>query len=268
MSAITSTEFSVSAQYSYVGHSFLTFEGGPASEMGGYGVARLAADLAGRNWRLQIYLDNLLDERGNTFAFGNPFMTAPQAARGSRRQMRAVRVEKRGLGRKGRSAVIDAFLERRPDLVRFFTLRLGSAAAAEDLVQEMYLRLATVEPDAEIGNPTGYLYRVGTNLMLQRIRGDRRSAARDAAWRQVHHQQVGETDVVDAAAADDAVAARQRLAAVIRAVEQLPAQTQRVFRLHKLEGLTHTEVAARLGISRSAVEKHMIAVLKHLAVRS
>ena len=72
-------EAAVSAQYAYVGQSFLTFEGGPASEMGGYGVGRLAADLAAREWRVQLYLDNALDARGNTFAFGNPFSKAPQA---------------------------------------------------------------------------------------------------------------------------------------------------------------------------------------------
>ena len=151
--------------------------------------------------------------------------------------------------------------------MRFFTLRLGSAAAAEDLVQDIYLRLASVEPDAEIGNPGGYLYRVGTNLMLERLRGERRAAARDSAWRQAHHVVVGDTDVADEAAADEAVAARQRLSAVVQAVGELPPQTQRVFRLHKLEGLSHAEVAARLGVSRSAVEKHMIAVLRHLAER-
>jgi RNA polymerase sigma factor (sigma-70 family) len=171
------------------------------------------------------------------------------------------------LGGTGRSALIDVFLQRRADLVRFFTLRLGSAAAAEDLVQEIYLRLASVEPASPIGNPAGYLYRVGTNLMLQRMRGERRGAARDAAWRHLHHARVGESDVVDAAAADDALAARQRLQAVIRTVAEMPPQTQRVFRLHKLESFSHAEVAAKLGISRSAVEKHMIAVLKRLAER-
>ncbi len=34
--------------------------------------------------------------------------------------------------------------------------------------------------------------------------------------------------------------------------------------MHKIEGLTHGEVAARLGISRSAVEKHMAVAMTHL----
>jgi hypothetical protein len=71
-------EATVSAQYLYVGRSFLTFEGGPA-RMGDYGVTRISADLSGDAWRLNVYLDNVLDSRGNTFAFGNPFMAEPQA---------------------------------------------------------------------------------------------------------------------------------------------------------------------------------------------
>ena len=78
-SPVAGVRATVSAQYAYIGRSFLTFEGGPASRMGGYGVARLEGDLASRAWRLQIFVDNLLDDRGNTFAFGNPFMADTQA---------------------------------------------------------------------------------------------------------------------------------------------------------------------------------------------
>ncbi len=63
----------VSGQYSYVGRSSLTFDRGPINAMGGYGVARLAASLATRRWSLEAYVENLDDNRGNTFAFGNPF---------------------------------------------------------------------------------------------------------------------------------------------------------------------------------------------------
>jgi RNA polymerase sigma-70 factor (ECF subfamily) len=171
------------------------------------------------------------------------------------------------LSKAGRSALIDAYLDRRADLVRFFTLRLRSDAAAEDLVQEIYVRLARVADDMAIENAAAYLYRLGGNLMLEQIRGQRRSAARDTAWGETQTMMLGQERVADHAAADDVVAARQRLAAVVRAVSELPTRTQDVFRLHKLEGLSHAETAARLGVSRSAVEKHMIAVLKHLALR-
>ena len=68
----------LSAEYNYIGTSFLTFVGGSESEMGGYGVGRLAAELNGRRWRVSAYLDNLGDARANTFAFGNPFKPLPQ----------------------------------------------------------------------------------------------------------------------------------------------------------------------------------------------
>jgi len=163
--------------------------------------------------------------------------------------------------------LIALYLERRADLVRFFTLRLGSPTAAEDLVQDMYLRLSGAAPTEAVRNPVGYLYRLGSNLMLDRLRGERRSASRDAEWRAAHHTQLAGDDLSEEPGAEDATAARQRLAQVVQAVGELSPQTQRVFRMHKLEGLSHSEVAQALGISRSAVEKHMIAVLKHLSLR-
>ena len=166
-----------------------------------------------------------------------------------------------------RAALLSAYLDRRTDLLRFFAMRLKSIAAAEDLVQDIYLRATTVDPKAEIRNPTGYLYRLGSNLMLDRLRGDRRSAARDQAWRDSHGSMIGGEDVAEAPAADAVVAARQRLAAILILLGELPPMTQRAFRMHKFDGLSHAEVAQALGISRSSVEKHVMLVLKILAER-
>lgn len=63
----------VSAQASYVGRSFLTFDGGSATAMGDYGHGRIAATLSGERWQAQAYVANVTDEEGNTFAYGNPF---------------------------------------------------------------------------------------------------------------------------------------------------------------------------------------------------
>jgi len=167
----------------------------------------------------------------------------------------------------GRLSLIELYLERRADLVRFFAMRLRSAPAAEDLVQDIYVRLSGLEAPADLQNPTAYLYRLGSNLMLDRLRGERRAATRDGAWLDSQTTRIGAHEVSAEPSAEAAVAARQRLALLTEALKELSPQTQRVFRMHKFEGLSHPEVAAALGISRSAVEKHMMAALKHLVAR-
>lgn len=167
----------------------------------------------------------------------------------------------------GRLSLIGLYLERRADLIRFFTMRLRSAAAAEDLVQDIYVRLSGLVQPADIQNPMAYLYRLGSNLMLDRLRGERRTANRDGAWLDSQTTRIGIHEISAEPSAEDALAARQRLAMLTEALKELGPQTQRVFRMHKFEGLSHPEVAAALGVSRSAVEKHMMAALKHLLAR-
>lgn len=165
------------------------------------------------------------------------------------------------------SALLELYLERRADLVRFFTIRLRSVAAAEDLVQDIYVRLSGLNDLTAIENPTAYLYRIGSNLMLDRLRGERRAAHRDGAWLDSQTDRLGNEEISAEPSAEAAVAARQRLVLLTAAIEDLNPQTQRIFRMHKFEGLSHPQVAAALGISRSAVEKHMMAALKHLLAR-
>ena len=160
--------------------------------------------------------------------------------------------------------LLAAYFERRAELTRYLRARTGSAAEAEDLVQELYLKVAAVGDGEEIVNPGAYLYRLASNLMLDRLRQRRRSETRDRDYLDSHNVVVGGQGIADLAPADEAVAARQRLERLLAAVETLPPRTRDAFRLHKFEGLTHAETAARLGISRSAVEKHISSALAHL----
>jgi RNA polymerase sigma-70 factor (ECF subfamily) len=166
-----------------------------------------------------------------------------------------------------RDPLLDVYLERRANLVRFFAARTGSPAAAEDLAQELYLKLAARGSDLEADNPTALIYRIALNLMLDRARGESRTAARDAAWREAAHVAIGGEDVADLPPADEAVASRQRLRMLVEAVAALPPQMQRAFRLHKLDGLSHAQTAQAMGISVKSVEKHVSAALKALTAR-
>ena len=164
-------------------------------------------------------------------------------------------------------ALLAEYLLRRANIVRFLAARAGSLAVAEDLAQELYLRLAARDRATEVGNPTALLYRMAINLMLDRARGETRSAARDGAWRQVAGVELGGVDIADLPPADEAAASAQRLRQLVAAVGELAPQMGRAFRLHKLEGLSHAETARAMGLSVKAVEKHVSAALKALTAK-
>ena len=164
--------------------------------------------------------------------------------------------------------LLEIYLERRANLVRFFAARTGSMVLAEDLAQDLYIKLATRDLAAiAVENPIALIYRAATNLMLDRARGAARTVARDAAWRRTAHATVGGEDVVSEPPADEAAASRQRLRQLVAAVEGLPPRMQRAFRLHKLEGRSHAETARIMGLSVKSVEKHISAALKALTLR-
>ena len=164
--------------------------------------------------------------------------------------------------------LLEIYLERRTNLVRFFAARTGSLSLAEDLAQDLYLKLASRDrAELTIENPIALIYRVATNVMLDRARGEARASARDAAWRTTAHATVGGEDITNDPPADEAAASRQRLRQLVDAVGDLPPQMQRAFRLHKLEGKSHAETARVMGISVKSVEKHISAALKTLTSR-
>lgn len=161
--------------------------------------------------------------------------------------------------------LVTAYLERRADLLRYFRARLLSEVAAEDLVQDIYVKVCGLAP-GDIGNPGAYLFRVGSHLMLDRIKVERRGQRREAEWRQTNTEGAGE-GVADDTPADTALDAKQRLQAVIEIIDELSPKTREAFRLHKLEGLSHAETAKVMNVSRSSVEKYLMTCLSRLNAR-
>lgn len=163
--------------------------------------------------------------------------------------------------------LIAAFLRKRADLVRFFTLRTGSQAAAEDLVQDLFVKISAADPPADLTSPEAYLYRAGTNLMLDRAKAARRRVLRDADWERARG---GEGPVVPAAdpLPDEVVDSRQRLQRLLKALDGLPPTVATAFRLNRFDGLSHGQVAERMGVSRSSVEKYIMTALRALVAET
>jgi RNA polymerase sigma factor (sigma-70 family) len=159
------------------------------------------------------------------------------------------------------------YLEKRPNLVRFIAARTGSMATAEDVVQELYVKLRGLGEVDAVTNPTAFLYKMAGNLMLDSARSSRRGALRDNAWREASGVSGSGEDRALLPPADEVVASRQRLRQLVSAVDDLPPQMGRAFRLHKLQGLSHAQTAQAMGISVKVVEKHISAALKRLTGR-
>jgi len=134
-------------------------------------------------------------------------------------------------------------------LLRYLERMLGEVGAAEELVQESFLRVhrarATYKPDARFSS---WLYRIGTNLALNELRRPGRRAP---------HQSVGDDDALPAAseaASDVVVDARREIGALDRALRALPERQRAALWLVAIEGLSYAEVAASLDVSEQAVK--------------
>ena len=157
----------------------------------------------------------------------------------------------------------------RSQLVRFFTGRTGSVAEAEDVVQEIWLHVGhppvrAAETLGPIANPLAYLHRVGMNIVLDRVRANGRRQRRDSGYVDATTSIVGMEAVDDAPSAFDTVAGRERIDRLTAALSGPPEGAMRVFRRHRIDGVSHADIAVEFGITRSAVEKHVAVALRHL----
>lgn len=145
-------------------------------------------------------------------------------------------------------------LANRTALIRFLLARRVPPDEAEDLLQDLFVKLASqaVGPVAE---PRAYLYRMLDNLLLDTRRAAGRRAGREQAWSAAASAAAPERD--PSPSAERQLIDRERLALVQAALTALPERTLLVFSRFRIDGAPQKEIAAELGISVSAVEKHL-----------
>ncbi|SFJ98211.1 RNA polymerase sigma factor [Caulobacter sp. UNC279MFTsu5.1] len=145
---------------------------------------------------------------------------------------------------------------RRP-LLSFFQRRSVGAEDAEDLTQEVFMRLSRRFSRLHWGNPDGLVFTVAANALVDHERHER-SRRRD------RHVEVDPGLPDEGPSAEAALAGRERLRGLVAALDTLSPSVRAAFVLCRFENLTQAETAARLGLSVSAVEKHMMTALARL----
>jgi RNA polymerase sigma-70 factor (ECF subfamily) len=149
----------------------------------------------------------------------------------------------------------------RQPLTRYFQRRVGAREEAEDLTQEVFLRLLRRPGADRIENPEAFLFRTAVNLMRDRARRGKTASSHlaEMANRQTDVEALSPERVLDS---------RQSLQSALAALKELDERTRDVFILHRLEGLKYAEIANLYGVSVSSIEKYIIKALAHLARRT
>lgn len=164
-----------------------------------------------------------------------------------------------------KAQLVDTYMEKRADLRRFLLSHFRDPNKADDVLQDLYLRLQKTDFKTPVSNQIAFLYKMANNLALDYRKQTQRQRARDHKWHEASGHFLGSDPIHDAPDVDAGIDAQAKISKIIKLVRQLPPQCSKVFVAHKLEGLSHAEVAERLQISRSTVEKHMVKALKFLA---
>jgi RNA polymerase sigma-70 factor (ECF subfamily) len=149
------------------------------------------------------------------------------------------------------------YREHQPALLRWLARFVRCEHTAADLAQESYLRIAGAPDDHAITHPRAFLFRTARNLALDHLRKMR--------VRSITAQPLD--DAVDVAgpeaSAETTVLDRQRVRLFQQALDTMPPRSREVFLLHRLHHRTYADIARRLGISESAVEKNIMRALSH-----
>jgi RNA polymerase sigma-70 factor (ECF subfamily) len=138
----------------------------------------------------------------------------------------------------------------RPALIRYFMRRTGNHAEAEDLTQEVFIRLARTDM-AAIEKREAYIFQTASNLLRDRARRERvRAEYRD----DVQRTPEAGLDLLDPHRVAEG---HDMLQALYAGLARLPDRTRRIFTLYRIENVAKKTIAAHFGITESAVEKQV-----------
>ena len=152
-------------------------------------------------------------------------------------------------------------------LMTFFLRRIKDRSLAEDLTQDVLLKVVRASERGQIARADSYVFKVAINL----LRDHRRRALRagPAIFLPLEEDRDGllESQLVEAISPERVLLSKDSLAEVLRSLEELGDLTRKIFILFRLENMKQKDIAALYGIGQSTVEKHVVKAVVHLAKR-
>ncbi|MBL9205689.1 MAG: RNA polymerase sigma factor [Opitutaceae bacterium] len=143
-------------------------------------------------------------------------------------------------------------------LRRYLARLTGNAADAQEIAHDAYARVYPAMQEKDVGHPQAFLYTTARHLALDRIKRRTRAPFQESA------AVGGDLAVSPSPGVESVVMAREEWALMQEAVAALPPGCRQVLLLRTVEHLSHEEIAQRLGLARSSVEKHLMRAVRLL----
>jgi RNA polymerase sigma factor (sigma-70 family) len=144
-------------------------------------------------------------------------------------------------------------------LVRYLLRTWRHSEEVQDLRQEIYVRVYQAAAKARPQSPKSFLFTTARHLMTDRARRGRIVSIEATADLEVLNV------LVDEVSPEQRASARQELRRLADAFDRLPPKCREVLWMRKVEERPQREVAARMGTSEGAVEKHITKGIRLLA---
>lgn len=151
------------------------------------------------------------------------------------------------------------FREHNRALIAFLQCRLNSLSDAQEVAQEAYLRMLTMDNREEVDSLRGYLFKVAGNLAIDRLR--KRKVRSEFAVVQA------QDEPMDDHRPDHHAMAVEQVAGLRRALSELPAKASQAFVMHVIEGRELSNVAQTMKLSERMVRYHVAHALAHCRER-
>ena len=153
----------------------------------------------------------------------------------------------------GGKDMLQTFLQQQERVEKQLSRWVACKATAADLCQELFIRLWR-RRHLQVEDMGQYMMRSARNLAIDHLRSQRSRLRTEAGL-------VPEQWQAQASSLENEHLAQDELQRVEAALRGLPERTRHVFLLNRIHGQSYTEIARALGISTSAVEKHMMRAL-------
>lgn len=130
---------------------------------------------------------------------------------------------------------------------------------ARELVQDVFLKLwIHRESVAVMENPSSWLFRVASNLAISYLRTKAVQQRRDIASLKMQESGGEQLHI------ESGIDAKKLQAIIDEAIEQLPDRRREIYKLSRLAGLSHKEIAEKLQLSQSTVKNQVVDALKFI----